>query len=37
MTCVAIGLLARVSYELTRAENAAAQAVVSASDDEMTS
>ena len=28
MTCVAIGLLARVSYELTRAENAAAQAVV---------
>lgn len=28
MTCVAIGLLARVSYELSRAENAAAQAVV---------
>lgn len=27
MTCVAIGLLARVSYELARAENAAAQAV----------
>ena len=27
MTCVAIGLLARVSYELSRAENAAAQAI----------
>ena len=27
MTCVAIGLLARVSYELSRAEDAAAQAV----------
>jgi cell division protein FtsW len=27
MTCVAIGLLARVSYELSRSENAAAQAV----------
>ncbi len=29
MTCAAIGLLARVSYELTRAEDAAAQAVSS--------
>ncbi len=27
MTCIAVGLLARVSYELSRAENAAAQAV----------
>ena len=27
MTCLAIGLLARVSYELSRSENAAAQAV----------
>jgi len=27
MTCVAIGLLARASYELARAENAAAQAI----------
>ena len=33
MTCVAIGLLARISYELTRAENAAAQAVVAPSDE----
>ena len=33
MTCVAIGLLARVSYELTRAENAAAQAVVAPFDE----
>lgn len=32
MTCVAIGLLARVSYELSRAENAAAQAVATGSD-----
>ena len=30
MTCVAIGLLARVSFELSRAENAAAQAVATA-------
>ncbi|MEP6882310.1 MAG: putative lipid II flippase FtsW [Dokdonella sp.] len=29
MTCVGIGLLARVSYELSRAENAAAQAIAS--------
>lgn len=33
MTCVAIGLLARVSYELSRAENAAAQAVSTTGDD----
>ena len=32
MTCVAIGLLARVSYELSRAENAAAQAVATTSE-----
>jgi len=30
MTCLAVGLLARVSYELSRAENAAAQAVAAA-------
>lgn len=30
MTCVAIGLLARVSYELSRAESAAAQAIATA-------
>ncbi|HET9031917.1 MAG TPA: putative lipid II flippase FtsW [Dokdonella sp.] len=33
MTCVAIGLLARVSYELSRAENAAAQAVAATNED----
>lgn len=32
MTCVAIGLLARVSYELSLAENAAAQAVATPSN-----
>lgn len=32
MTCAAIGLLARVSYELTRAEDAAAQAVAAPAD-----
>lgn len=32
MTCAAVGLLARVSYELTRAEDAAAQAVAASAD-----
>lgn len=35
MTCAAIGLLARVSYELSRAENAAAHAVALEADDEV--
>jgi cell division protein FtsW len=35
MTCAAIGLLARVSYELSRAESAAAQAVSVESEDEV--
>jgi cell division protein FtsW len=35
MTCLAIGLLARVSYELSRAENAAAQAVSVDPEDEV--
>lgn len=35
MTCAAIGLLARVSYELSRAENAAAQAVSTDSEVEV--
>ncbi len=33
MTCVAIGLLARVSYELSRAENEAAQAIATRRED----
>ncbi len=37
MTCAAIGLLARASYELSRAENAAAQAIPSASSDPLVS
>ncbi|MEO8011426.1 MAG: FtsW/RodA/SpoVE family cell cycle protein, partial [Dokdonella sp.] len=37
MTCAAIGLLARASYELSRAENAAAQAIPAASADTATS
>ena len=35
MTCIAIGLLARVSFELSRAENAAAQAVATTSMEPM--
>ena len=35
MTCLAIGLLARISYELSRAENAAAHAVSTHPDEEV--